>query len=344
MDDGAGEHSVTQSGSAPEATHKPPKRNWPSAVAKLLLGAGLLTGLLWWLGPDWTEVRSKLELHWGYLVLGFVGTALATAFTAARWQLLNERMTPTRLPYGAYFHYVAVTRFFGQFFPMLFMEFVGRGVGLRAAGSKQGLGRLVTPVLLERLLDLLLPGVMLMWALAIYKSPTLDAHRWTFLAALTVVFAVGIIPLIRPIADRAVALYIAIKRWRGADVVHEPVELSTSTAAWVSAHSLGRYATVLLQFFGMGAAAGALFPAKVIMSGFAVAQLSAVLAITPGGLGIQDAGWLGGLRWQGQEEAIIALFLLSFRVLVLANFGLLSLLTLPLRGGRPTTPSTSDAT
>ncbi len=340
MDDGAGERSVNETGPAAAA----PKRSWLSAVAKLILGAALLVGLLWWLGPDWDEVRNKLELHWGYLVLGFLGTAAATAFTAARWQLLNERMTPTRLPYGSYFHYVALTRFFGQFLPMLLVEFVGRGAGLRAAGSKQGLGQLVTPVLLERLLDLLLPCVMLVWGLAIYRSPWLDGHRWLFLAVLTLVFAVGIIPLIRPIADRAVWLYITIKRWRGADVEHVPVELSTSTAAWVSVHSLGRYATVCLQFFGMGAAAGALFPAKVIMSGFAVAQLSAILAITPGGLGIQDAGWLGGLRWQGQEEAMIALFLLSFRVLVLANFGVLSLLTLPLRGGRTTTPSKSDAT
>lgn len=340
MDDGAGERAVNETG----PDEAPPKRSWPSAVAKLLLGAALLAGLLWWLGPDWEEVGNKLEFHWGYLLLGFLGTSLATAFTAARWQLLNERMTPTRLPYGAYFHYVALTRFFGQFAPMLLMEFVGRGVGLRAAGSKQGLGQLVTPVLLERLLDLLLPCVMLLWALAIYQSPTLDGQRWLFLTVLTLAFAVGIIPLIRPIADRAVRIYIAIKRWRGADVEHVPVELSTSTAAWVSVHSLGRYATVLLQFFGMGAAAGALFPAKVIMSGFAVAQLSAILAITPGGLGIQDAGWLGGLRWQGQEEAMIALFLLAFRVLVLANFGVLSLVTLPLRSGRTKMASKSDAT
>jgi hypothetical protein len=49
---------------------------------------------------------------------------------------------------------------------------------------------------------------------------------------------------------------------------------------------------------------------------------------------VQEAGWAGGLRWLGQPEAVITLYLLATRVFVIVNFGLLSLVTLPLGGRR----------
>lgn len=327
MDDGAGEAAV-----AP----KPPiARRVLSAVARLALGGLLLAALLYFLGPDWGEVRSQLEFHPAYFGLGFLGTALATAFTAARWRLLNERMTETRLPYGSYFHYVAVTRFFGQFVPMLLMEFVGRGMGLRAAGSKQGLGRLVTPVLLERVLDAALPCTTLAWLFLVLQGPsTFAEHRWLWLVGMTLGFGCAAIPFIGPTANVLLRVYAWVKKLRGAVLVIEPVEITTQTAAWVAIHSVGRYATVLLQFIGMGAASGAILKTFAVVGAFSVAQLSALAAITPGGLGIQDVGWASALQWLGAPEVMIALFVLGFRVLMVVNFGLLSLLSLPLRRGK----------
>jgi hypothetical protein len=315
---------------------KPPPsaaRRWASAVAKFLLGAAILGGLVWWLGPDWDDVRARIQFSWGWFVVSFVGTAMATGFTAARWQLLNERMTATRLGYGAYFHYIALTRFVGQFTSMLLMDFVGRSAGLKAAGSDQGIGRLLTPMVLERLLDMLLPFTVLAWALSVHYT-WLGEYRVVSLAIFVAAFALLVIPVVQPMARLAIAAYIRLKRWRGAVIVEEQVQVSTSTAAWVSAYSVGRFATVLVQFIGAGAAAGALLPWDVIVSAFPIEQLTAIIAITPGGLGVQEAGWAGGLRWLGQPEAIITLYLLATRVFVIVNFGLLSLVTLPLGGKR----------
>lgn len=324
MDDGAGETSV--------APKPPAARRVLSAVARLALGGLLLAGLLYFLGPDWGEVRDNFEFHPAYFGLGFLGTVLATAFTAARWRLLNERMTETRLPYGSYFHYIAVTRFFGQFISMLLMEFVGRGMGLRAAGSKQGLGRLVTPVLLERVLDAALPCTTLAWVFLVLEGPaTFAEHRWLWLVAITVGFAVAAIPFIGPTANTLLRMYAWVKKLRGNPLVLEPVEVTTQTAAWVALHSVGRYATVLLQFIGMGAAAGAVLTTFSVVGSFSIAQLSALLAVTPGGLGIQDVGWAGALQWLGAKKVMIALFVFGFRASMILNFGLLSLLTLPLR-------------
>ncbi len=303
------------------------------ALARLAFGGVLLAVLLYTLAPDWDAVRDQFEFRPGWFAVGLLGTGLATAFTAARWQLLNEQMTQTRQPYGVYFHYIAITRLIGQFLPMLLMDFVGRGMGLRAAGSKQGLGRLVTPVLLERVLDFALPCTTLAWALLVVEGPPIFAeHRWIWLVSITVVFAAASVPFIGPIANLLLKVYAWIKNLRGpVDVAVEPVHVPTRTAAWVALHSVGRYATVLLQFIGMGAAAGALLKTFAVVGGFSVAQLSALLAVTPGGLGIQDMGWAGALGWLGTEKVMITLFLFGFRMFVVVNFGLLSLLSLPFR-------------
>lgn len=303
------------------------------ALARLAFGGVLLAILLYTLAPDWDAVRDQFEFRPGWFAVGLLGTGLATAFTAARWQLLNEQMTQTRQPYGVYFHYIAITRLIGQFLPMLLMDFVGRGMGLRAAGSKQGLGRLLTPVLLERLLDFALPCTTLAWALLVVEGPPIFAeYRWIWLVSITVVFAGASVPFIGPIANLLLRVYAWIKNLRGSvDVVVEPVHVPTGVAAWVALHSVGRYATVLLQFIGMGAAAGALLKTFAVVCGFSVAQLSALLAVTPGGLGIQDLGWAGALGWLGTEKVMIALFLFGFRIFVVVNFGLLSLLSLRFR-------------
>jgi hypothetical protein len=308
-------------------------RKWALGVAKFLLGAAIFGALVWWLGPNWDEVQARFHFSWGWFAVSFSGSALATAFAAARWKVLNERMTSTRLGYGAYFHYIALTRFVGQFTSLLFMDLVGRSVGLKAAGSDQGIGRLITPVLLERLLDLLLPITVFGWALAVHGT-SLGEHRVVSLALLLLAFAIVIVPLVQPIARFAIGAYVRVKRWRGAVIEEQVVDVSSSTAVWVSVYSVGRFATVLLQFVGAGAAAGALLPWDVLVSAFSVQQLTAIIAITPGGLGVQEAGWAGGLRWLGEPVEVITLFLLATRVFVILNFGLLSLVTLPLGGKR----------
>ena len=88
---------------------------------------------------------------------GLLGSAAATFVTAARWKLLSEMMGGSHLPYGIYFYYLALTRVIGQILPTVLVDVLGRGAALRAAGSDSRLGQLIAPVVLERLLDLLLP-------------------------------------------------------------------------------------------------------------------------------------------------------------------------------------------
>jgi hypothetical protein len=304
-------------------------------IAKFLLGLGLVVGLIAWLGPSWSDVSERLELRPLYLLVGFVGTLLATAVTAARWKILTEVTSGGGVSYASFFHVLALTRFLGQFSSVLVMDLIGRSVALRAAGNQRGLGLLITPLILERVLDLVIPLAMLAWAWAIIAGD-LEALRWTTFALVSLALFAVAIPLLAPMTRVALGLYARLRRLRNRDTapVSGVVTLSKPLAARVAALSMLRYGTVVLQFFGMGAAAGIVLDARSMLSAAPVAMLSGLVGITPGGLGIQEAGWAGALHWLGHDDATIALFVLATRTLIIVNFGVLSLLSLPFSGRR----------
>jgi len=325
MDDGRGDDAGS---CVTEASTASRRRRIALSTARLVLGLALLVGLFWLLGPDWGAVAGQLRIDPVWLGASLVFTAAATFLTAGRWQLLNERMTETRLSFGTYVHYIALTRLLGQFSSMLLMDFIGRGVALRAAGSSVRLARLLTPVLLERLLDLVLPAALLGVVLVGHRAPPVE-HPWLWLTAIVLALGVLCVPTIEPMARVALKVYLALRRLRHVGVEAEDVRVPYRTAVSVSAFGVARLVAVWAQFWAMGMAAGAVMDPLVVACAMPIAQLSALLSITPGGLGIQDAGWAGGLRWLDQDESTIALFLLAWHTLVIVNFAALSLVTWP---------------
>jgi hypothetical protein len=105
---------------------------------------------------------------------------------------------------------------------------------------------------------------------------------------------------------------------------------------------VARFAAVLVQFAGIGAGVGILLGWRDWMAATPLAQLTALVGITPGGLGVVEAGWWAGLAWVGVEGPVIGLFLLAQRTALIAFLGTLALATWPLaRGGtrRERTPA-----
>ena len=139
-------------------------------VLRLSTGLGLLAVIVWWLVPGPAERRAllaSLDPEPRSLALGLAATFLASLVTSARWRRMAEdAMGGTRLPYLVYFHALVLTRVLGQVSSTLAMDLVGRGVALHRAGAQHGLGHSVTQAVLERIFDLVLPLLMLAWALA----------------------------------------------------------------------------------------------------------------------------------------------------------------------------------
>ncbi len=315
------------------ATAARSRRDWRLRLvtfAKLLVGIVLLGVIIHYLAPSWQEIRESIDFRPGYVFVAIAGTGVATAVGAVRWRILAELMGGGRLPYAIYFHNLALTRLIGQFSSVAFMDTVGRGVVMRGHGRSGGprLGHHLGALLVERLLDLVLPMAMMAWAVFSVRSVG-EISPWVSLTLLCLAFAAGAVPLLGPATRVAGGLMGWIQRLRGRTTSVAPLAVSYSVAAWITVLSLTRYLCVVAQFYGIGAAAGLGLDSLTMAYATPASQLAAFAGITPGGLGVQDAGWAGALHWLGYSGPIIAAFLLTTRVLVVFNFAVLSLGSLP---------------
>ena len=292
---------------------------WGTVAMRLGLGVVLLAAVLWLLlrGPQ-TLAIAFVPMAW---MVGFLGSIAANAVTALRWQLLSEAMTHTRLPYGVYFHHLATTRVIGQFLPSLVVDLLGRSASLRAAGSTETVGRLVVPLVLERILDLVLPAVLLVWALALQQGLLTTFGAWSSLAVLVIVFAALAVPTLAPLASIALRL----RRWFArSDAPVEVPAVATALAVRITGLSIARWATVMLQYWGASAGLGVVLPALVLLAAAPLGQLAALVGITPGALGLQEGGWAGALTLMDVGPADIAVFVIAARAAMIVNFAVIA--------------------
>jgi uncharacterized membrane protein YbhN (UPF0104 family) len=306
-----------------------PRVPWFSAIVRLALGIGLFAAVIAWLLGDAGSI--EIEPHLGMALVGLAAAAVANAVTARRWQLLAESMSASRLPYGVYFHHLAATRVIGQFLPLLFVDLVGRSASLRAAGSRAAYGRLLAPLVLERLLDLILPAVLLVWVLATFDaSPTV---AWASLAIVVAVFALASVPLLRPTAALGLAAWAWARRRLGRPTpAEDPPAIDRALAARVTGWSLARFTAIGAHYWASGAALGVTLPALVLLGAMPLSQLAALVGITPGALGIQETGWTAALRQLGVASADIVVFVIATRAAMIVNFSVLALASWPWRG------------
>lgn len=310
------------------------------AALKFALGLAVLVGVVWWLVPSGDELRAALaraEPRPAYFALVFVATFLASVVTSSRWQRMAESMGGTRLPYVAYFHSLVLTRVLGQVSSTLVMDLVGRGVALRAAGSQRGLGHAIAQATLERIFDLVLPVMLLGWAALAWRGGWSGPLVLGSFAGVCLVFTGLAALLLAPLTRLALRAYAAAARLRRRaqateveQVAAGPLEVRRQLALEVGALSLLRYLSVMLQFWAVAAALGVDLSFFQIAAATPVGQLAGMMGLTPGALGIQEAGWVGGFKWVGVDDASIALFVLSQRFIITAGFGLLALASWPL--------------
>lgn len=313
-------------------------------VVKLALGLAALVGVAWWLVPGPEQLQAMLaraELRPGWLAAGFGFTFVACVVTSARWKRMAEAMGGTVLSHVAYFHSLALTKVLGQVSSTLVMDIVGRGVALRAAGSQRGLGHAVTQAVLERIFDLVLPILLLGWAVAVWWGGWEGSAAFGSFVAVCLVFVALAGVALAPLTRLALRLYATVgrvrARWRGGTEVPaiEAPSVDRRAALDVALLSLARYVSVLCQFWAVAAAVGADIALVDMAGATPIGQLSGMLGLTPGGLGIQEAGWAGALTWVRVDAGTIALFVLSQRVVITAYFGVLALGSwLVLRRGR----------
>lgn len=309
------------------------------AALRFLFGLGLVVAIVWWLLPspqERTDLLDRLRPEPLYLLLAFFFTFAASIVTSARWQLMSEQtMGGTPLPYVAYFHGLVLTRVLGQVSSTLVMDLVGRGVALRSAGSQRDLGHAVTQAIIERIFDIVLPLMMLAWAILAWKGRVDAGTASASFALVCILFAALSVVMLAPLTRLALRIYSALRRLRARrkagtalDAVEpspEPIPLPRGLALRIGLLSLARYLTVLGQFWTIAVGIGISLTFFQIAAATPLGQLAGMAGFTPGALGIQEAGWLGAFTWVGLDAVSIGLFVLSQRLIITLYFSVLSL-------------------
>lgn len=308
-------------------------RSWARQLLQLGLGLAVLTMVLYLSGLDNLHQLTKLKL---LPLLGGFGATLGIAVSIAlRWHILTGVLLGR--PATEWFRlcqYFLWNRLLGFIVPKDLSDIGGRtaslviqhDVPLRHAG---------TSVLMDRAFDILVMGLFLSPSLLFLSNTTGVGVG----GALIVIVACGFYLVCRlayhSLAAKMVGLYnllagityhVPLLRRRPLKRVESfPLSMHHFSKAYLL--SLSKFLCTALRLIFFGSALDMPISPLAFFVSAPVGQLSFLLAFTPGGLGIFEAGWYAVLARVGVPHPYIAPFLVEQRVFTILFIGTLALLS-----------------
>lgn len=285
-----------------------------------------------------------LEADPTYVGLAFVALVAVTFVSAIRWGSITDGLAGRRiLSFSEYYTALLTSRVLG-----LFVSRSGSDLGVRfmaVAGSRRAPARIsAASVFLDQLFDLTLllvwVGPALLVATETVEGPLgkalltlasvvafammLGLHRilgWTVRA---IGWSLGLVARI-PSPARAQTFLLARKR--NVESLLGSEDLSRRRLSWLAGLTFGRYLLNALMFFAVARALNLEIGWHVYVLTGALVQLSLVVAATPGGLGVMDAGWVVALGLAGVPTETTAAFLVGQRAFQYLGFPALAALS-----------------
>jgi uncharacterized membrane protein YbhN (UPF0104 family) len=292
---------------------------------------------LWQGGADvWRHILSGdlQDVLMAFALLGMAGMLAAT-----RLRLLSRAVTGHNLAsWRSFYHLNMTTRAVGLVVPRSLSTFAGKPVALRALGMS--IKYAIWTVLLDNALDLLLlctwviPGLLLLQNRISIRETIALTIGLTLLLAVAVWWATA--------ANRFSSLVDRLKPLQRI-VAHPPTDLDSRqkmlparpTAFQALGLAVLMNAILAVRYPYVARAVGLAHPWLVFLAGFPITQLSLVVAVTPGGLGILDASWYGVLVMGGVSQKEAMTFVIAQRayisVFVLIWAGVSMLLSLTVK-------------
>ncbi|MCP4424841.1 MAG: flippase-like domain-containing protein [Chloroflexi bacterium] len=301
----------------------------------------LLFGLiLWQAGPD--SWRQLLEGDRRFLWAAFFVHGSASMVAAIRLRLIATALRgPAAIPWRRYYRLTMTARALGLVLPRSLSAIGGKAVGLRAWGAS--LKRSVWIVMVDNLFDVTLLAAITPPALLFVQGTISPALFGVLTLAAVALLAVILWQGMRP--DRAAKLFAWLRRFpRLAGRLNfqdsqllPPPRQALAALGW----SVLLNGIIATSFFLIGRTVRTPVSWPLLVASYPIVQLSLIIAIAPGGLGIFDLGWLGMLRLGGITEADALTFVIAQRafvyvfVLIWAAFSSLLSLTVPAQEALP---------
>jgi uncharacterized membrane protein YbhN (UPF0104 family) len=283
---------------------------WTVAVA--------LVALFLFLG-DTSQLGRLSGVSWPWLGLLLLATSGHVLSSGLRWRTIAiSTLGRSDLPLSKFIHYFLLGRVLGFVLPAEAADVGVRTMALKRSRQFSLAGAAYT-VLLDRLFDLVVLLCLVVPAL-LHLAGRLDEH---------VVLGAGlgamvVLPLAVGRHHRAAIgwlarLYAGMVRglrflpWARELAVpelergEEETGFAGRTAATLYLLSVLKLVMIVLRLYFVAAALGVSVPLWMAFLCVPLAQVAALAAVTPGGLGILEAGWYGILVWAGiaPEETVL---------------------------------------
>ena len=280
-----------------------------------LLSLILFVLILWWAGPEtwrvvWEGDRQVLLL--AVLVYGVAGLA-----STIRLQLMTRAITgQATISWRRMFYVNWVARALGLVLPRTISTVGGKAVALKALGVP--LHQSLWIVFVDNVYDLLLLGLWLWPGFMWLQERESAAAFWLTVLTLTLI-ASGLIVW----STQPGRLQPLLRRVRQIPWLAKRLPLDDNMLIPAPGYALAGFAVTLLlhttlitSFFLIGRAINS--PASLILvtSSYPFVQLSLIIALAPGGLGLFDLGWLGLLSLGGLNESEALAFVVAQRAYV----------------------------
>ncbi len=279
----------------------------------VLYGIGIILFGLFALRGGWQAFAFALRPSWVPLV-GYLGsTLLLFLISSLRWGLItNTLMGRPVCSYFQFFFYFTLGRAAGQYVSQIGSDLVLKPLLMRTLKTvpiRQG----ITISLLEKGLDLLFALILSVPA-GLWLTGRLPKGWFPAASALALVLPWGLVVLpgftqgMLHLGVRAQRRLGSIKRnelWRLIDpeLLGKLLVLTTL-----------KYAALMIWTLLLVRTLDLSIPPLLIWAGIPIAQLSLVLAFTPGGIGILEGGWYAVLTLAGLPNETISAFLLGQRL------------------------------
>ena len=293
----------------------------------LAVGVALFLGLVWYGGTS--DLSRVLEADPIWLVGAFVSTVFITVFWARRWGLLANKLSGLSTVSGWwYYHCLILSRAVSLFVPESVGAFGTGTLSLRfSSGVPMTIG--LYSLVLDRLFDLLT-------ALTLALPAILFVLRiWPAIPSYALYISIlGILWVILEVKHRTITIFL-LKSYSwlitvGSDIPvigsrFQPLEiceeelkslLTAQDARKLYFNNFGKLLFVVLRWYSLSLAFHLPVSFAWILFGSSIVQVSRIFSVTPGSLGVLEAGWYAVLSLGGVNGPLIIAFLIGQRVLI----------------------------
>ena len=292
-------------------------KRWIRPVLQIA-SLGIFALIVWRSGSEtWAAVLTGIT-H--FVVLALLLYGLAGMVSASRLQVTAKAISGRQFAWRRLYHLNMTTRALGLVVPRSLSTIGGKSVGLRSFGIS--VRRSVWIVMLDNIFDIVLLTALCLPG-AFYLRGSINGS--VFLGAVVVIILI-----------LAVVLWLGIRNnwlvtrlnWLGRKfpwlehrlgfegLTRQGLLPPASTILVIFFITFLLHGVLALSFYTINLAVGGQADALIFLAAYPFVQLTLVAAVTPGGLGLFELGWLGLLSLAGVPQGEALNFVVAQRLYV----------------------------